>query len=83
MSSYYRIVSSSRSARQRPGQRLVSQTRQRQNSGLERSLSRLRAAQKRLPDKWGVAWAEPAGLTMDDDVWPVVDELLNDWVYEA
>ena len=61
----------------------MSQTRQQQNPALERSLGRLRAAQKRLPDKQGIAWAEPAGSPVGDDVWPVADELLNDRVYEA
>ena len=83
MSSYYRISSPSQSARQRPGEQLVRETRQRKKPELERSLGRLRAAQKRLPDKRGIAWAEPAGLPVGDDVWPVVDELLKDWVYEA
>lgn len=87
MSSYYHISSSSRSARQRPGQQLVRETRQQQNPALEQTLSRLRAAQKRVPDERGVAWTEPADLSVGDsvgdDVWPVADELLNDWVYEA
>ncbi len=83
MSDFYRISSPSRSARQRPGQQLVRETRQRKRPELERSLGRLRAAQKRLPDKQGIAWAEPAGSPVGDDVWPVADELLNDWVYEA
>ena len=83
MSSYYRISSPSRSARQRPGEQLVSETRQRKRPELERSLGRLRAAQKRLSEQQGIAWAEPAGSPVGDDVWPVADELLNDWVYEA
>lgn len=83
MSSYYRMSSSSRSARQRPGQQLVRETRQQQNPALEKTLSRLRAAQKRVPDKRGVALTEPADSSVGDDVWPVADELLNDWVYEA
>ena len=83
MSSYYRISSPSRSARQRPGERLVRETRQRKRPELEKTLSRLRSAQKRLPDQQEVALAEPADLSMGDDVWPVADELLNDWVYEA
>ena len=83
MSSFYRISSPSRSARQRPGQRFVSETQQRKTPGLERTLARLRAAQKRLPEKRGVAWTEPVVSSAGDDVWPVADELLKDWMYEA
>ena len=83
MSNFYRISSPSRSARQRPGQQLVRETRQRKRPALERSLGRLRSAQKRLPDERGVAWAEPADSSVWDEIWPVADELLNDWVYEA
>ena len=49
----------------------------------ETSLARLRAAQRRLPDDRGVAWSEPAGSSGSDDVWPVADELMHDWLYEA
>jgi len=82
MSSVYRISSPSRSARQ-PEQRWMSEIQQRKKPASETSLARLRAAQRRLPDEQGVAWAEPCGLSASNDIWPIADELMHDWLYEA
>lgn len=83
MSSFYRIRSASRSVH--PGSRLSPERRemQRNKPALERTLARLRSAQGRMPTKQGGDWAEPAGISEGDEVWPVVDELLHDWVYDA
>ena len=61
----------------------MSKIQQRKKPASETSLARLRAAQRRLPDKRGVAWSEPVGLSAGDEIWPVVDELMHDWLYEA
>ena len=83
MSSFYRIAPRGQSAQPRSGQRSAAPEMQRQKPELEKTLARLRSAQSRLPDKRGGAWAEPAGSPVGDDVWPVIDELLHDWLYEA
>ena len=61
----------------------MSEVQPRKKPASEKSLARLRAAQRRLPDERGVVWSEPAGSSVSDDVWPVADELMHDWLYEA
>ena len=84
MSSFYRIAPRVLPAQPRSGQRsAAASSRQRQKPELEARLARLRSAQTRLPDKRGGAWADPVDSPVGDDVWPVIDELLHDWLYEA
>ena len=83
MSSFYRIAPRGLSAQPRSGQRSAAPEMQRQKPELEARLARLRSAQGRLPDKRGGAWADPVDSPVGDDVWPVIDELLHDWLYEA
>ena len=82
MASDYRNSSQSRFAQQRAGQRFVSEMQQRKKPASEKTLARLRSAQRRLPDKRSVAWVESVNSSVGDDAWPVMDELLNDWMYE-
>ena len=83
MSSFYRIAPRGASAQPGSGQRSAASSRQRQKPELEARLARLRSVQTRLSDQCGEAWADPVGSPVGDDVWPVMDELLHDWVYEA
>ena len=83
MSSFYRIAPRGQSAQPRSGQRSAAPEMQRQQPELEARLARLRSAQTRLSAQCGGAWADPVDSPVGDDVWPVMDELLHDWVYEA
>ena len=83
MSSFYRIAPRVLPAQPRSGQRSAAPEMQRQKPELEARLARLRSAQTRLSAQCGGAWADPVDSPVGDDVWPVMDELLHDWVYEA
>lgn len=82
MSSFYRILPTSRSVRPVSGQPFERREMQRNKPTLEKKLARLRSAQGRMPTKRAGDCSEP-DVAVGDDVWPVIDELLHDWLYEA